>query len=123
MHAQSYYDGLNCKKAKSLTTKLNLVTLAVLMVAGGLLGMHAAKMPWTAWRIAGMAIALPAWLLFVSAHIELGGDDVSHNERLLAHPPSDSFLRSGDDSGSHHLDWKAVAAHLFRGSHSAAGGA
>ena len=52
--------------------KLNLVTLAVLIVALGFFGMHAAKLPWTAWRITGMAIALPAFLLFVSARIELG---------------------------------------------------
>jgi protein-S-isoprenylcysteine O-methyltransferase Ste14 len=52
--------------------KLNLATLAILIVFLGYFGMHAAKLPWTAWRIAGMAIALPALLLFMSARIELG---------------------------------------------------
>jgi len=52
--------------------KLNLVTLAVPILVLMLLGMQAAKLPWTAWRIAGMAIAVPAFLLFAAAHIELG---------------------------------------------------
>lgn len=52
--------------------KLNLVTLAVAVVVLMFLGMHAAKLPWTAWRIVGMAIAAPAFLLFVVARIELG---------------------------------------------------
>ena len=52
--------------------KLNLVTLAVATVVLMFLGMHAAKLPWTAWRIVGMAIAVPAFLLFAAAHIALG---------------------------------------------------
>ena len=52
--------------------KLNLITLAVLIVALSLFGMHVMHLPWTAWRIAGMAIAAPAFLLFVAARIELG---------------------------------------------------
>jgi protein-S-isoprenylcysteine O-methyltransferase Ste14 len=52
--------------------KLNLVTLAVVIIALLLYGMHAAHLPWTAWRIAGLAIAAPAFLLFVGARIELG---------------------------------------------------
>jgi protein-S-isoprenylcysteine O-methyltransferase Ste14 len=52
--------------------KLNLVTLAVGIIALSLFGMHAAHLPWTAWRIAGIAIAAPAFLLFVAARIELG---------------------------------------------------
>ncbi len=52
--------------------KLNLVTLAVAIIVFSLFGMHAAHLPWTAWRIAGIAIAAPACLLFVAARIELG---------------------------------------------------
>jgi protein-S-isoprenylcysteine O-methyltransferase Ste14 len=52
--------------------KLNLVTLAVAIIALSFLGMRAAHLPWTAWRIAGVAIAAPAFLFFVAARIELG---------------------------------------------------
>jgi len=52
--------------------KLNLVTLAVAIIVFSLVGMHAAHLPWTAWRIAGVAIAAPAFFLFVAARIELG---------------------------------------------------
>jgi protein-S-isoprenylcysteine O-methyltransferase Ste14 len=52
--------------------KLNLVTLAVIVIGLSLFGMHAANQPWTAWRIAGIAIAAPAFLLFVAARIKLG---------------------------------------------------
>lgn len=52
--------------------KLNLVTLAVVIIGLSLFGMHAPHLPWTAWRIAGIAIAAPAFLLFVAARIELG---------------------------------------------------
>ncbi|HYL63252.1 MAG TPA: methyltransferase, partial [Candidatus Methylomirabilis sp.] len=53
--------------------KLNLVTLAVVIIGLSLYGIDAAHLPWTAWRIAGLAIAAPAFLLFVAARIELGG--------------------------------------------------
>ena len=52
--------------------KLNLVTLAVVVVGLSLFGIYAAHQPWTAWHIAGIAIAAPAFLLFVAARIELG---------------------------------------------------
>ena len=52
--------------------KLNLVTLAVVIIGLSLLGRQAAHLPWTAWRIAAIAIAAPAFLLFVAARIELG---------------------------------------------------
>src|SRR5260370_41812664 len=54
--------------------KLNLVTLAVVITGFSLYGMQAAPLhlTWTAWRIAGTAIAAPAFLLFVAARIELG---------------------------------------------------
>src|ERR1700726_2391329 len=52
--------------------KLNLVTLAVVIIGLSLFAMHAPHLPWTAWRIAGIAIAPPAFLLFVAARIDLG---------------------------------------------------
>jgi protein-S-isoprenylcysteine O-methyltransferase Ste14 len=52
--------------------KLNLVTLAVVIIGLSLFAMHAPHLPWTARRIAGIAIAAPAFLLFVAARIELG---------------------------------------------------
>jgi protein-S-isoprenylcysteine O-methyltransferase Ste14 len=52
--------------------KLNLVTLAVAIIGLSLFGIHAAHLPRTAWRIAGIAIAAPAFLLFVAARVELG---------------------------------------------------
>lgn len=52
--------------------KLNLVTLALGIVGLVLIGMHVARLPWTPWRIAGIAIAGPAFLFFVAARIELG---------------------------------------------------
>ncbi len=52
--------------------KLNLVTLVMLIIGLSLFGMHAAHLPWTAWRIVGIAIAAPAFLLFLAARVELG---------------------------------------------------
>jgi protein-S-isoprenylcysteine O-methyltransferase Ste14 len=54
--------------------KLNLgtLTLVVIIIGVSLFGMHARHLPWTAWRIAGIAIAAPAFLLFVAARLELG---------------------------------------------------
>jgi protein-S-isoprenylcysteine O-methyltransferase Ste14 len=66
------YHGSDCDNHEGLAMKLNLVTLAVAIIVLTLFGMDAAKLPWTAWRIVGMAIALPAFLLFAAARIELG---------------------------------------------------
>lgn len=52
--------------------KLNLLTLSVAIIGLSLFVMHTAHLPWTAWRIAGMAIAAPAFLFFVAARMELG---------------------------------------------------
>jgi protein-S-isoprenylcysteine O-methyltransferase Ste14 len=52
--------------------KLNLVTLAVAIILLSFVGMRAAHLSWTVWRIAGIVIAAPAFLLFVAARIELG---------------------------------------------------
>jgi protein-S-isoprenylcysteine O-methyltransferase Ste14 len=52
--------------------KLNVGTLAVIVVLALLFATQARTLPWTVPRIAGVAIALPAFLLFVLARIQLG---------------------------------------------------
>lgn len=52
--------------------KLNIITLAIIVVAAILFGTHVSKLPWTPWRIAGIAIAAPSLLLLVVARIQLG---------------------------------------------------
>ena len=52
--------------------KLNIATLAVVTVLAILFGLHARDFDWTPMRIAGSAIAVPAFLLFVLARIQLG---------------------------------------------------
>lgn len=53
--------------------KLNIITLAVLVVFAFIFFRQASGMPWTTNRIIGLAIAAPALLLFVVARIQLGG--------------------------------------------------
>jgi protein-S-isoprenylcysteine O-methyltransferase Ste14 len=52
--------------------KLNFTTLAIILVALILFATHATKLPWTPWRIAGVAIAAPALLMLVVARLQLG---------------------------------------------------
>ena len=53
--------------------KLNLGTLALPVLAlGVLLFRYAGKIAWTPWQIVGLAIAGPAFLLFVIARLQLG---------------------------------------------------
>jgi protein-S-isoprenylcysteine O-methyltransferase Ste14 len=52
--------------------KLNIATLAIILVAAVLLGMRAMQLPWTPPRIAGAAIAAPSLLLLVLARLQLG---------------------------------------------------
>jgi protein-S-isoprenylcysteine O-methyltransferase Ste14 len=52
--------------------KLNIGTLALALVAVFLFVWYALGQPWTPWRIVGLAIAAPAFLLFVLARIQLG---------------------------------------------------
>jgi len=53
--------------------KLNYGTLALaLLVFGVLIFRYAGKIAWTPWQIVGLAIGLPAFLLFVLARIQLG---------------------------------------------------
>src|SRR5437899_11930485 len=53
--------------------KLNFGTLLLVgVVLGFLLFRYAGKLVWTPWQIVGLAIFVPAFLLFVLARIELG---------------------------------------------------
>ena len=52
--------------------KLNFVTLAAVTVVAVFFGARALDFPWTHPRIMGMAIAVPAFLLFALARIQLG---------------------------------------------------
>lgn len=52
--------------------KLNIVTLVVIVVALFLFATYAMNLSWTPTRIAGVAIALPAFILFCIARMQLG---------------------------------------------------
>lgn len=52
--------------------KLNIATLLIITVAVVFLGLHAGEVPWTPLRVAGTAIALPAFLLLALARLQLG---------------------------------------------------
>ena len=53
--------------------KLNVGTLAVAVLALGVLVFrYAGRIAWTPWQIVGLAIAGPAFLMFVLARIQLG---------------------------------------------------
>lgn len=52
--------------------KLNIGTVVLVFVVFALFVWNAWGQQWTAWRIVGMAIAVPAFLLFVVARIQLG---------------------------------------------------
>jgi protein-S-isoprenylcysteine O-methyltransferase Ste14 len=52
--------------------KLNVITMAVIVLVVILFATQAARFPWTPYRIAGIAIALPAFVLFLMARMQLG---------------------------------------------------
>ena len=53
--------------------KLNVGTLAIpVLVLGFLLFRYSGRIVWTPWQIVGVAIGLPALLLFLLARIQLG---------------------------------------------------
>lgn len=52
--------------------KLNVVTLVVIVVGLILFASYAMNLAWTPTRIAGLAIALPAFVLFCIARVQLG---------------------------------------------------
>jgi protein-S-isoprenylcysteine O-methyltransferase Ste14 len=52
--------------------KANVISLGIIFVGLIIFASNAASLPWTPWRIAGIAIALPAFVLLVISRIELG---------------------------------------------------
>ena len=52
--------------------KINIVTVAILAVFSFVLFRQTAGMPWTVYRVIGLAIALPALLLLLVARFQLG---------------------------------------------------
>jgi protein-S-isoprenylcysteine O-methyltransferase Ste14 len=53
--------------------KLNIATLAIILVFALAFILKASSVPWTPARIIGMSIAGPAFLLLVVARLQLGG--------------------------------------------------
>ncbi|MGA8086450.1 MAG: isoprenylcysteine carboxylmethyltransferase family protein [Terracidiphilus sp.] len=53
--------------------KLNLATLAIILVGAVLFILNASGMPWTTTRIIGLSTAAPALLLLIVARLQLGG--------------------------------------------------
>lgn len=52
---------------------LNMGTLAVVLVGAILFARNAMSLPATPWRIAGLAILIPSFLLWIVARVQLGG--------------------------------------------------
>ena len=52
--------------------KLNYATLLIIVAAALLFAARASHLPWTPMRIAGLAIAIPSFLLLILARIQLG---------------------------------------------------
>lgn len=56
--------------------RLNLVTLALALVAVGAVGVMAFRQPWaqawSPWHVVGLALFVPSFVLFVMARIQLG---------------------------------------------------
>jgi len=52
--------------------KLNIATLAIILVFVVVFILHASSMPWTTSRIIGVSIAAPALLLLIVARLQLG---------------------------------------------------
>jgi protein-S-isoprenylcysteine O-methyltransferase Ste14 len=52
--------------------KLNLITLAIILVFAVLFVFQASRMPWTSTHIIGLSIAAPALLLLIIARLQLG---------------------------------------------------
>lgn len=52
--------------------KLNIATLAIILIAAILFATQATSLSWTPWRITGVAIAAPSMLLLVTARLQLG---------------------------------------------------
>lgn len=52
--------------------KLNIFTLVLIAFFLTIFAMNASQLPWTSFRIAGIAIALPSFILLVVARLQLG---------------------------------------------------
>ena len=52
--------------------KLNMISLEIVAVGLIVFAAHASGLVWTPWHIVGVAIAAPAFLLFVLARLQLG---------------------------------------------------
>lgn len=52
--------------------KLNIATLAVILLAATVLAVYSTRLAWTPWHVAGAAIAAPSLLLLVAARLQLG---------------------------------------------------
>lgn len=52
--------------------KLNIVTLVVIVVGALLFASYSMNLAWTPMRVAGVAIALPAFIMFCIARVQLG---------------------------------------------------
>jgi protein-S-isoprenylcysteine O-methyltransferase Ste14 len=52
--------------------RTNIATLAAVTLALALFVWVSRDLPWTTWRIVGAAIAIPAFLLFAAARVQLG---------------------------------------------------
>src|ERR1700760_1279550 len=63
----------NQQDPETTHVKLNLATLAVLLVFAVLFILQASRMPWTPARIIGLSIAASAFLLLIVARLQLGG--------------------------------------------------
>ena len=86
--------------------KLNLVTLAILLIFAVLFIRQAAGLPWTTEHIVGMSIAAPSFLLLIVARLQLGGAfsvqrqgfQPRNHRPLLTHSQSDLCLWSAASS-------------------------
>jgi protein-S-isoprenylcysteine O-methyltransferase Ste14 len=52
--------------------KQNIISLAAVLLTLLLFARYSWGHPWTAWEVAGVAIAVPSLVLFVAARLELG---------------------------------------------------
>jgi protein-S-isoprenylcysteine O-methyltransferase Ste14 len=64
---------LQCSRSQRRAVKLIVATVALVVLGVVFLFVrYAGRQPWTPWPVVGLAIAVPAFLLFALARIELG---------------------------------------------------
>ena len=102
--------------------KLNIATLALILVAAVLITMRAMQLPWTPAHITGFAIAAPAFLLFVLARVFNLGQAFSVQAKASTLVTTGLYSRIRNpiyvfgaliDRGSHCVDRQAHAAARF----------